>query len=255
MSSIVVFGPHPDDQEIGMGGAIARLAAQGHDVLLVDVTDGSPTPRGDRDSRLKESAAALAALQPASGRPIKRILLDLPNRRIEHTLATRHALAGVIRAHQAQIVFTPWPEDAHPDHRAVTRSAEDARFDAKLTRVDMPVPPGFTSIGPPIYAKWLFYYHVSHLRATITPSFILDITGHEQQKLAAIRAYRSQFGPWGGDGQPPGVPPAKGDPKFTSTPPRPPSAAASSPPTCLSGCCNTPRTWARSSGRGMRSRS
>ncbi len=197
MANVIVFGPHPDDQEIGMGGTIARLAEQGHSVLLADVTDGSPTPRGDRASRLPEAAAALEALQPSESKPrIKRILLDLPNRMVEHTLATRHLFAGAIRAHQAQIVFTPWMEDAHPDHRAVTRSVEDARFDAKLTKVQMPTPPGFTSIGPPIYPKWLFYYHVSHLRATITPSFVLDITGQEQKKLASIRAYKSQFGPW-----------------------------------------------------------
>jgi LmbE family N-acetylglucosaminyl deacetylase len=215
MANILVFGPHPDDQEIGMGGAIARLAEQGHDVLLADVTDGSPTPRGDRASRLKEAEQALAALQPSAGKPrIRRVLLDLPNRMVEHTLATRHLFAGIIRAHQAQIVFTPWPEDAHPDHRAVTRSVEDARFDAKLTKIDMPTPPGFAAIGPPIYPKWLFYYHVSHLRATITPGFILDITGFELKKLAAVRAYQSQFGPW--DDASPGAAAAgfaKGDPK------------------------------------------
>ena len=214
MTAIVVFAPHPDDAEIGMGGTIAKLAAQGHNLLITDITDGSPTPRGDRPSRLTEAAAALAALQPPVGKPqIKRILLDLPNRRVEHTLATRHALAGVIRAHQAQIIFTPWPEDAHPDHRAVTRSVEDARFDAKLTKVDMPAPPGFTSIGPPVYAKWLFYYHCSHLRAPLTPSFIFDITGHEQHKLASIRAYQTQFGPWDNTS-----PAAKGDPKFEPAP-------------------------------------
>ncbi|MFN9993932.1 MAG: PIG-L deacetylase family protein, partial [Phycisphaerales bacterium] len=31
MASILVIGPHPDDQEIGMGGTIALLASQGHD--------------------------------------------------------------------------------------------------------------------------------------------------------------------------------------------------------------------------------
>lgn len=211
MPRIIVFGPHPDDQEIGMGASIAKLADQGHDVLMVDVTDGSPTPRGDRASRLIEAQNALDALQPdaqriASGeaRPIRRVLLDLPNRMVEHTLATRHLFAGAIRAWQASIVFTPWPEDAHPDHRAVTRSVEDARFDAKLTKIEMPLPSGFakpesgsiTSLGPPIYPKWLIYYHVSHLRAPITPSFCLDVTGYEQKKLASVRAYRSQFGPW-----------------------------------------------------------
>lgn len=221
MARIVVFGPHPDDQEIGMGGAIALLAEQGHEVLLADVTDGSPTPRGDRATRLQEAAAALQALQPSGGKPrstrITRVLLDLPNRMVEHSIATRHLFAGVIRAHQAQIVFTPWPEDAHPDHRAVTRSVEDARFDAKLTKIDMPVPPGFTAVGPPIYPKWLFYYHASHLRAAITPSFVLDITGQEHKKLAAIRAYTSQFGPWDDSLTPAETGFSHGDPKAAAS--------------------------------------
>jgi N-acetylglucosamine malate deacetylase 1 len=214
MARIIIFGPHPDDQEIGMGASIAKLAALGHEVLIVDVTDGSPTPRGDRASRMVEAQAALAALQPGpdalarGAKPINRVLLDLPNRMVEHTLNTRHIFAGAIRAHQASIVFTPWTEDAHPDHRAVTRSVEDARFDAKLTKIDMPTPRGFSEIGPPIYPKWLFYYHVSHLRATITPNFLLDVTGYEQQKIASVRAYRSQFGPW--DDAPAGTPPVSG---------------------------------------------
>ena len=45
--NILVVGPHPDDQELGMGGTIARLADQGHDVLLLDMTNGEPTPHGD----------------------------------------------------------------------------------------------------------------------------------------------------------------------------------------------------------------
>lgn len=199
MPNILVVGPHPDDQEIGMGGTIARLAEQGHHVLLLDVTDGSPTPRGDRASRLVEAQSALAALQPSAGKPpVRRVLLDLKNRMVEHTLAARHAVAGVIRAHQATIIFTPEPTDAHPDHRAVTRIVEDARFDAKLTKVEMPTPPGYPAIGAPIYAKWLFHYDVSHLRRVIPPSFCLDITGFEGKKLASVRAYRSQFGPWDG---------------------------------------------------------
>ncbi|MCC6951425.1 MAG: PIG-L family deacetylase [Phycisphaerales bacterium] len=205
--NVLVVGPHPDDQEIGMGGTIARLAQAGHDVLLLDVTDGSPTPRGDRATRLAEAQVALACLQPgAGGRPIRRVLLDLKNREVEPTLAARHAVAGVIRAHRAQVVFVPHWEDAHPDHRAVTRIVEDARFDAKLTKIDMPVPPGLTP-GPPLYPKWVFYYEISHLRRLVHPTFCFDITGFEGKKLSSIGAYRSQFGPWDEGG--PGVDPGK----------------------------------------------
>ncbi len=195
--NILVVAAHPDDAEIGMGASIAKLAAQGHRVLICDLTDGSPTPRGDRASRLVEAQAALGPLQPGEGgNPVSRVLLNLPNRTLEHTIAARHALAGVIRLHQARVVFLPHWEDAHPDHLAATRIAEDARFDAKLTKVEMPVPPGAAAIGPPIYPTWLFYYHISHLRHVASPHFLIDTTGFEQRKAASVRAYRSQFGPW-----------------------------------------------------------
>ena len=44
--NILVVGPHPDDQELGMGGTIAKLASQGHNVLLLDMTNGEPTQIG-----------------------------------------------------------------------------------------------------------------------------------------------------------------------------------------------------------------
>jgi len=194
MARICVFGPHPDDQEIGMGGTIARLADAGHEVLLVDMTDGSPTPHGERESRLVEAEAAREALCPPGTDRVRRVLLDLKNREVQHTIEARHRVAGVIRAHQATILFIPHPLDAHPDHLAVTRICEDARFDAKLTKVQMPVPPGYREIGPPIYPKWVFYYYCSHLRRPADPTFILDISGHEERKIAAIQAYRTQFG-------------------------------------------------------------
>jgi bacillithiol biosynthesis deacetylase BshB1 len=187
MAKILVIGPHPDDQEIGMGGTIALLVSQGHDVLLCDMTDGCPTPVGDRPTRLAEAAEAAKVLG------VKRVLLDLTNRRVQHTLEARQMVAGLIRAHQATIVFCPHPEDAHPDHLATTRIVEDARFDAKLTKVEMPVPPGFTEIGPPLYPKWLFYYYCSHLRRMPDPTFLIDTTTTHEAKIRAILAYKSQF--------------------------------------------------------------
>lgn len=194
--NILIIGPHPDDQEIGMGGTIALLADQGHSVLLLDMTDGSPTPHGDRASRLPEAAQAARELSPTGPgtHPVRRLLLDLPNRRVEHSIEARHRVAGVIRAHQAQVLFMPYPQDAHPDHLAVTRLAEDARFDAKLTKIEMPVPPGYARIGPPLYPKWVIYYYCSHLRQVPDPSFIMDTTSTQARKRASIEAYATQFG-------------------------------------------------------------
>lgn len=210
MAGVVVIAPHPDDAEIGMGATIAKLAAQGHDVLICDLTDGCPTPFGDRPTRIKEAAQALAALTPpnsdarsavdrspgagsapAPGR-LRRIMLDLPNRRVQHTIEARHMVAGVYRAHRADVVFVPHPLDAHPDHLAATRIAEDARFDAKLTGLATPTPPGMDE-APPRYPRWLFYYYCSHLRRVPDPTFLIDVTGFEAAKRAGLAAYHSQF--------------------------------------------------------------
>ncbi len=162
-----------------MGGTIAKLADQGHDVLLLDMTNGEPTPHGDPRTRAVEAARAAEILG------VKRRLIDLPNRVLQHSIEARHLVAGVIRVHQAEIVFTPAMPDAHPDHVATTRIVEDARFDAKLTKTDLP--------GEPIYPRWLFYYYCTHLRTVPQPDFLMDVTGYEQRKRDAILAYKTQF--------------------------------------------------------------
>jgi len=179
MANILVAGPHPDDQELGMGGTIARLANQGHNVLLLDMTNGEPTPHGSIEQREKEWTTAAQILG------VHRRLLGLTNREVQHTLDARHRVAAVMREHQSSIVFLPYPEDAHPDHRATTRIVEDARFDAKLTKTDLP--------GDPIYPKWLFYYYCTHLRHVANPSFCLDITDQMDTKEKSILTYHSQF--------------------------------------------------------------
>ena len=179
MANILVVGPHPDDQELGMGGTVTRLAQQGHNVLLLDMTNGEPTPHGSVAQREKEWTAAADIMG------VKRRLLGLKNREVQHTLDARHLVAGIIREHQASIIFLPFEEDAHPDHRAVTRIVEDARFDAKLTQTDLP--------GEPIYPRWMFYYYCTHLRWVANPTFCLDITEQMDDKERAILAYESQF--------------------------------------------------------------
>lgn len=186
--SILVVGPHPDDQELGMGGTIAKLAAQGHRVVLLDVTTGEPTPFGDPETRAGEAEAACAVLDNGTGN-VRRAMIGLPNRFVEHSIEARHKLAGAMRRWQTDIVFTPYFEDAHPDHRAVTRIVEDARFDAKLSKLDMPGDDGKN----PIYPRWLFYYYATHLRWVADPSFCIDVTGFEQLKRESIIAYRTQF--------------------------------------------------------------
>lgn len=162
-----------------MGGSIARLAHQGHRVRLLDLTNGEPTPHGSPEARAAESAEAARILG------VERKTLDLPNRSVVPSLDARRMVAAEIRLFQAEMLFMSHPEDAHPDHVAGARLVEEARFEAKLTRTDLP--------GDPIYPRWFFHYYATHLRTVPQPSFIMDTTGFHERKRAAILAYRTQF--------------------------------------------------------------
>jgi bacillithiol biosynthesis deacetylase BshB1 len=179
MASILVFAPHPDDAELGMGGTIIKLARQGHKVHIVDMTNGEPTPHGSIEKRARESAAASKVLD------VERTLLGLKNREVVHDLPSRHKVAAVIRKHQADWLFVPYPIDAHPDHVAVTKICEDARFDAKLHKSDIP--------GDPFYPKRIIYYFCTHLRLNFTPTFCIDISDCVEKKIESVMCYESQF--------------------------------------------------------------
>jgi len=185
----LVVAPHPDDAELGMGGTIVKMLAEGLAVGVLDLTDGEPTPLGSPEIRGRETAAATDVL----GLPWRENL-GLPNRRLAPSLEARARLAEVIRRTRPRWLFAPYWEDAHPDHVAATELVEAARFWAKLSKTDME--------GVPHYPQRIFYYYCTHLRHIPRPGFVVDVSGYWNRKQAALECYRSQLV----DNQPPDAP-------------------------------------------------
>lgn len=180
MLDILIIAPHPDDAELGAGGTILKCKADGLRVGVLDLTNGEPTPMGTPEIRARETAEATKILGLDW-----RENLGLPNRSLEPTLEARAKLAGVFRQMRPRWIFAPYWVDAHPDHTAATQLVEAARFWSKLTKTDLP--------GEPYHPQRIYYYYCVHLRLIPQPAFILDISEFWEQKLAAIRCYRSQF--------------------------------------------------------------
>ncbi|MCG8450725.1 MAG: bacillithiol biosynthesis deacetylase BshB1 [Pirellulales bacterium] len=180
MLDILVIAPHPDDAELGMGGAILKFKREGLSVGVLDLTSGEPTPHGSPEIRARETAVATEILGLDW-----RDNLGLPNRSLEPTLAAREKLAGAIRQQRPRWLFAPYWVDAHPDHVAATQLVEAARFWAKLSKTAMP--------GEPHHPERIYNYYCVHLKLAPQPAFVLDISDQWEQKLAAIRAYQSQF--------------------------------------------------------------
>ena len=177
---VLVVAPHPDDAELGMGGAIAKMIKQGLRVGIVDLTDGEPTPFGSPEIRAMETAAASKALGIRW-----RYNLRMKNRFLEPTLDNRHRLAGLFRLTRPRWIFAPFGIDAHPDHVGATELVEAARFWSKLSKCDL--------AGEPFHPERIYYYFCIHLKLVPQPAFILDITDDWPVKAASIEAYQSQF--------------------------------------------------------------
>lgn len=164
-----------------MGATVAKMVRQGLDVVLVDLTDGEPTPRGTHECRMAEASASAAALGVA-----KRITLPLVNRELMDTVEARTMLAEIVREHRPRLLFAPYPVDAHPDHIAASAIVEAARFYSKFVKTQMS--------GEPHFPSHVYHYFAVHLRLVAKPSFIVDVTGEVEAKAAALACYASQFG-------------------------------------------------------------
>jgi LmbE family N-acetylglucosaminyl deacetylase len=149
-------------------------------VGVLDLTDGEPTPHGSIEKRAAETAAASQVL-----RLDWRGNLGLPNRRVEADLPSRRKLAEVFRLARPGIILAPYWEDAHPDHVAASALCDAARFWAKLSRTDL--------AGEPFPPSRIWYYWSIHLRIHPKAAFVLDVSGHVDSKLEAIRCYESQI--------------------------------------------------------------
>jgi len=100
MSNIICIGAHPDDVELSMGGSVLRLLDAGHEVTILDISDGEPTPHGSIEIRKIERTKAAEILG------VNRITLDLRNRYIEETVENRVKLAEVFRQVRPNYIFT-----------------------------------------------------------------------------------------------------------------------------------------------------
>ena len=107
---VVAFGAHPDDLEVGAGGLLARLAAQGVQVIAAVVS--LPSLIAERTKEAARGAAILGAklaiLNPDKGCRVE----DIPMHQI---VAQMDTLINDVRP---DLVITHSAHDLHWDHWA-----------------------------------------------------------------------------------------------------------------------------------------
>ena len=175
---LLAFGPHPDDIEIGVGGAIAKQVRRGQRVGLCDLTRGELGSNGTMDDRLVEARAGAVALGVAW-----RENLQWPDGEIGGADQVRSAVELVRRCRPATVLVPHWG-DRHPDHVAASHLLTNAVFKSGLRRYD--------AAGDAWRPDWLCYYFINETGA---PSFVVDVSEDYDTKRRALDCHRSQFTP------------------------------------------------------------
>lgn len=174
---ILATGPHPDDVELGCGGTLAKMIAQGHKVGILDLTQGELGTRGTPQLRLQEAqnAADILGVHCRENLAMRDGFFKNDE---EHQLQ----IIKIIRKYQPDILITSAPVDRHIDHGRACQLMKEAAFLSGLRSIDT----GQAAWRP----KQIFSYIQWQ---PLTPDFIVDITGFLDIKKAACLAYKSQF--------------------------------------------------------------
>jgi len=188
---VIAVGAHPDDVEIACGGTLARLVRQGYRVGIVDLTDGEPTPGSPSPEVRRQEAQEAAEVLGVQ----KRVILDLPNRRLFDDFESRVALAKEFRKYRPKLVigFGEKTPLASPDHWQAMQITDAGIFYSRLTKWDehfdgLPV----HRISAQLYFGLTF---TAPQQSGGQSSFVADISETLETKLAAVACYKTQFPP------------------------------------------------------------
>ena len=160
--TVLAIAPHPDDLEIGCGGTLIKLARAGHAVHLMVMTQGDAGGQAGTRSKEQTAAAKLYKAKSLTWGGFKDTEVPLGKQSID-------ALDKVIKKVQPDLVFAPWGEDTHQDHRNTSAQVRSA------TR----------------YTQNVLFYEVPST-VDFLPDVFVDISKVLTAKYSALRAHKSQ---------------------------------------------------------------
>ena len=185
---VVVIAPHLDDETLGVGGTIAKMIEQGHEVVIVILTGHGEEkhplwPHASWDIVRAEALKAWAILGAKS-----HIFLDLPAAMMaDHAVWKINEITKkLIDDLRPDILFVPFIYDLHKDHREAFHSLSVAwRTNSESGR----------------NIKEIYCYEVNSethwnfhaVEGGFLPNVWIDITNTLEKKLKSLVCYQSQI--------------------------------------------------------------
>jgi LmbE family N-acetylglucosaminyl deacetylase len=187
--NILVIASHPDDEVLGCGGTISRLAGEGHGVHIAILGEGATSRHKSRD---EDSMRAVRELTAVSNRVARLLgageptMCGLPDNRFDTIplLDIVKLVEDVIDRIGPEVVYTHHGGDLNVDHVITHRATLTA------TR---PVPGSpvrdVYAYEVPSSTEWAF----ASVGPTFCPNVFSDISGTLEHKIQALRLYETEI--------------------------------------------------------------
>lgn len=179
----LVIAPHPDDEILGAGGTISRLAAQGQEVFVAVVTTGKlPLFSAEATKRVQTEAARAHALLGVK----QTFWLDQPAAELTEVRNAdlNDAIAKVVKQVDPLSVLSPFIGDMHVDHQLVFRSIMVAcrPYQEHYVRTVL----AYETLSE---TNW----NAPYVTAPFVPNVFIDISEHLERKISAMQEFKSQL--------------------------------------------------------------
>ena len=174
---ILVFAFLSDDAELGCGGTIIKHTSNGFKVGVIDLTKGELGTRGSDKIRLEEAEAASKIMNLTL-----RENLGFDDGFFVNDDLHKQVLIEKIRNYRPDIILTNAPSDRHPDHARASQLTIDSCFLSGLEKIDT---------NQKVWRPKAIYHYIQF--NNLNPDFVVDITKQFDQKIDAVKSYKSQF--------------------------------------------------------------
>jgi LmbE family N-acetylglucosaminyl deacetylase len=191
MKSILIVAAHPDDEVLGCGGTIAKLADEGAAIHVAFLADGVGSRTGDpgsletaliaRRTAAQKACDTLGAATVAFG--------EFPDNRMDTIalLDVVKSIEALIAEYRPDTVFTHHAGDVNIDHQRV----HHALVAACRPQRGHPVKT-LLSFEVPSSTEW----QLAGSAPAFAPNWFVNISATLDRKLAALDAYAAELRAW-----------------------------------------------------------
>lgn len=183
----LTIAAHPDDEVLGCGATMARLASEGHEVHILILGEGA-TSRVDNPADVSSEVAALRRQANEAGAVLgaQSVAVEsFPDNRFDQValLNIVKVVESYIDNLQPDVVFTHHGSDLNIDHRLTAQAVVTATRPMAGTPVKEVL-----AFHIPSSTEWSFGVTGDSFR----PDVFFDVDGHSSAKISAMEIYEEE---------------------------------------------------------------